>query len=71
MPFAPFVGVNNHFQTIIFGCALVIEESEDAFKWLFSTFLKAVEDKHLGGILTGLLSTYPYSTFPFSFLKTF
>ena len=59
MPFAPFVGVNNHFQTIIFGCALVIKESEDAFKWLFSTFLKAVEDKHPVGILTGLLSTYP------------
>ncbi|XP_073367714.1 protein FAR-RED IMPAIRED RESPONSE 1-like [Aegilops tauschii subsp. strangulata] len=39
-------------QTVIFGCGLVIEESEDAFKWLFSTFLKAVEDKHPVGILT-------------------
>lgn len=58
MPFAPFVGVNNHFQTVIFGCALVLEESEDAFKWLFTTFLQAVEDKHPVAILIGMLS-YP------------
>ena len=23
MPFAPFVGLNNHFQSILFGCALL------------------------------------------------
>jgi hypothetical protein len=56
MPFAPFVGVNNHFQTIIFGCAMVREETEDAFKWLFRTFLRAVGNKHPVGILTGIVS---------------
>ncbi|KAF2907718.1 hypothetical protein DAI22_12g119566 [Oryza sativa Japonica Group] len=29
MPFAPFVGVNNHFQSTFFGCALLREETEE------------------------------------------
>ncbi|XBI51504.1 hypothetical protein VPH35_033997 [Triticum aestivum] len=37
MPFALFVGVNNHFQSVIFGGALMREETEAAFNWLFKT----------------------------------
>lgn len=54
MPFAPFVGVNNHFQTVIFGCALIREETDEAYKWLFRTFIQAMNGKKPVGILTGL-----------------
>ena len=37
-PFAPFVGVNHHKQSIIFGAALLYDETIESFKWLFETF---------------------------------
>ncbi|XP_060178259.1 protein FAR1-RELATED SEQUENCE 5-like [Lycium barbarum] len=42
---APFIGINHHWQNIIFGCAFLSDESAESFKWLFSTFLKS-----MGGI---------------------
>jgi zinc finger SWIM domain-containing protein 3 len=42
MPFIPFVGVNNHRKTVVFGCAIVSDESEDTYVWLLQTFLKAM-----------------------------
>jgi len=53
MPFGIFVGVNNHFQTVVFGCALLREETVEAFKWLFKTFSKAMNGKEPASILTG------------------
>ncbi|KAK9911640.1 hypothetical protein M0R45_035536 [Rubus argutus] len=44
VPFAPFTGVNHHGQTILFGCALLLDESEASFNWLFKTFLTAMND---------------------------
>ncbi|KAM6576668.1 hypothetical protein CsatB_028505 [Cannabis sativa] len=44
VPFAPFTGVNHHGQTILFGCALLLDESEATFTWLFKTFLTAMND---------------------------
>ena len=44
-PFAPFIGVNHHKQTIIFGAALLYDETIDSFKWLFKTFLSAMSGK--------------------------
>ena len=41
-PFAPFLGVNHHKQTIIFGASLLYDETADPFKWLFETFLSAM-----------------------------
>ncbi|KAM3731039.1 hypothetical protein ACB098_12G132200 [Castanea mollissima] len=41
-PFAPFIGVNHHKQTIIF----------ESFKWLFKTFLSAMSGKQPKTILT-------------------
>ncbi|KAL7127020.1 hypothetical protein ABFS83_14G226000 [Erythranthe nasuta] len=45
VPFAPFTGVNHHGQTILFGCALLLDESEATFVWLFKTFLAAMNDR--------------------------
>ena len=38
MIFAPLMGVNNHGQTIIFGCAFLSDETIDCFVWLFNEF---------------------------------
>lgn len=37
-PFASFIGVNHHKQAVIFGAALLYDESLESFKWLFETF---------------------------------
>ncbi|XP_019256878.1 PREDICTED: protein FAR1-RELATED SEQUENCE 5-like [Nicotiana attenuata] len=42
LPFAPFTGVNHHGQPVLFGCALLINESKASFSWLFSTWLTAM-----------------------------
>ncbi|XP_022731195.1 protein FAR1-RELATED SEQUENCE 3-like [Durio zibethinus] len=44
VPFAPFSGLNHHGQTILFGCALLLDDSEASFVWLFKTFLTAMND---------------------------
>lgn len=53
MPLGVFVGVNNHLQSTIFACALVRDESEESFVWLFETFLRCMNNKHPTIILTG------------------
>jgi zinc finger SWIM domain-containing protein 3 len=45
IPFSPFVGVNHHRQTIIFGATLLYDESTVSFEWLFRTFLDATREK--------------------------
>lgn len=45
VPFAPFTGVNHHDQMVLFGCALLLDESEASFAWLFRTWLSAMNDK--------------------------
>ncbi|KAG1330049.1 protein FAR1-RELATED SEQUENCE 5 [Cocos nucifera] len=42
MPFVTFSGVNHHLQPVIFGCALLIDETEFSFIWLFETWLVAM-----------------------------
>ncbi|XP_073048393.1 protein FAR1-RELATED SEQUENCE 5-like [Primulina eburnea] len=42
MVFAPFVGVNHHHQTILFGCGLLSDEKTDSFVWLLNKFLEAM-----------------------------
>uniref|UniRef100_A0A0D2ZVX2 Uncharacterized protein n=1 Tax=Brassica oleracea var. oleracea TaxID=109376 RepID=A0A0D2ZVX2_BRAOL len=51
-PFAPFVGVNHHKQTILFGAALLYDETTESFEWLFQTFLGAMSGKQPQTILT-------------------
>lgn len=45
VPFAPFTGVNHHGQMVLFGCALLLDESESSFTWLFKTWLSAMNDR--------------------------
>ncbi|KAJ0266925.1 MULE transposase domain-containing protein [Hirschfeldia incana] len=51
-PFALFVGVNHHKQTVVFGAALLYDETTESFKWLFETFLGAMSRKQPKTILT-------------------
>lgn len=52
MPFGLFVGVNNHFQTTIFGGVLMRRETTKSFKWVFKEFLKLMGGKAPLTILT-------------------
>ncbi|KAL2932345.1 Protein FAR1-RELATED SEQUENCE 3 [Bienertia sinuspersici] len=52
VPFAPFTGVNHHGQTILFGCALLLDDSEASFVWLLRTFVTAMSDHPPVSIVT-------------------
>ncbi|KAJ7949454.1 Protein FAR1-RELATED SEQUENCE like [Quillaja saponaria] len=52
VPFAPFTGVNHHGQMVLFGCALLLDESESSFAWLFKTWLSAMNDRPPASITT-------------------
>ncbi|XP_052198368.1 protein FAR1-RELATED SEQUENCE 5-like [Diospyros lotus] len=52
MPFAPFVGVNHHGQSTLFGCGLVSSEDTETFVWLFMTWLQCMEGQAPIGIIT-------------------
>ncbi|KAL6272415.1 hypothetical protein ACE6H2_023107 [Prunus campanulata] len=45
MVFASLLGVNNHRQTVLFGCAFLTSETTDSFVWLFEEFKKAMPEK--------------------------
>ncbi|KAL5723738.1 hypothetical protein ACHQM5_007099 [Ranunculus cassubicifolius] len=51
-PFALFAGVNHQKQTVVFGSALLIDESIESFVWLFDTWMKAMSGKKPKTILT-------------------
>ncbi|XP_058216733.1 protein FAR-RED IMPAIRED RESPONSE 1-like [Rhododendron vialii] len=38
MPFAPFVGVNHHGQSVLLGCGLISHEDTESFSRLFQTW---------------------------------
>ena len=40
MPFGLFVGVNNHFQSVILAAVLVCDETQESLEWVFSEFLR-------------------------------
>ncbi|XP_010269017.1 PREDICTED: protein FAR1-RELATED SEQUENCE 12-like [Nelumbo nucifera] len=50
--FATFVGVNNHKQIVVFGAALLYDETVESFKWVFQSFLRAMSGKQPITILT-------------------
>ncbi|XP_058217567.1 protein FAR1-RELATED SEQUENCE 5-like [Rhododendron vialii] len=52
MPFAPFVGVNHHGQSILFGCGLVSREDTTSFVWLFETWLSCMHGSFPNAIIT-------------------
>ncbi|KAG1326830.1 protein FAR1-RELATED SEQUENCE 5 [Cocos nucifera] len=42
---APFVGVNHHWQNMMFGCAILFDETTTSFMWLFKSFLESMDDR--------------------------
>lgn len=42
VPFASFVGVNHHRQPVLLGCALIADESEESFTWVFQAWHRAM-----------------------------
>jgi len=44
-PFSLFIGVNHHKQAVLFGAALLYDESIESFKWLFETLRTAMSGK--------------------------
>jgi hypothetical protein len=52
MPFALFVGVNHHGQSVLLGCALLSNEDTATFVWLFEAWLKCMSDRQPKAIIT-------------------
>ncbi|XP_042979910.1 protein FAR-RED IMPAIRED RESPONSE 1-like [Carya illinoinensis] len=52
MPFAPFVGVNHHGQSILLGAGLISSEDTETFVWLFETWLQCMDGIALKAIIT-------------------
>ncbi|XP_074373863.1 protein FAR1-RELATED SEQUENCE 5-like [Apium graveolens] len=52
MPFVPFTGVNHHYQSVLFGFALMRDELKTTFEWALGTWLEAVEGKATLVIIT-------------------
>ena len=42
VPLTAFTGLNHHGQPVLFGCALLFNESESSFIWLFQSWLNAM-----------------------------
>uniref|UniRef100_A0ACD5TMQ1 Uncharacterized protein n=1 Tax=Avena sativa TaxID=4498 RepID=A0ACD5TMQ1_AVESA len=51
-PFGIFVGFNHFRETVIFGAALLYDETFESFKWLFNTFLSVHNNKQPRTIFT-------------------
>lgn len=51
IPFAPFVGVNHHRQSILLGYGLVSSEDIDKFLWLFELWLSFMSGRALNAII--------------------
>jgi hypothetical protein len=48
-----FVGANHHLQNTIFGCALLGDETQATFEWVFQAFKKCMGTNRTRCILTG------------------
>jgi zinc finger SWIM domain-containing protein 3 len=51
-PFGVFLGLNQFRETTIFGAALLFDETEASFTWLFETFLTAHSGKQPRAVYT-------------------
>ncbi|XP_020110565.1 protein FAR1-RELATED SEQUENCE 5-like [Ananas comosus] len=49
---ASFLGVNHHWQNVMFGCAFLLDETKASFVWLFKSFLESMGDRPPKSIFT-------------------
>ena len=52
MSFVPFTGVNHHHQSVMFGCALLVNETAKSYTWLLKTWLNAMPGNPPSTIIT-------------------
>ena len=52
LPFTPFTGANHHRKSTLFGWALLADEQEDTFAWLFTQWLKCMHGLAPKAIIT-------------------
>ncbi|EPS66712.1 hypothetical protein M569_08061, partial [Genlisea aurea] len=45
LPIVTFTGLNHHAQPVPFGCAFLLNESDNTFIWLLESFLRAVSER--------------------------
>jgi hypothetical protein len=53
MPFGLFVGVNNHYQAVIYAGILMVEETVEGFNWAYTEFVSLMGGKAPVTMLTG------------------
>lgn len=54
VPLATFTGLNHHCQPVLFGCALMFNESDSSLIWLLQTWLQAMSGQCPVSITTNL-----------------
>ncbi|XP_050383678.1 protein FAR1-RELATED SEQUENCE 5-like [Argentina anserina] len=52
MPLVLFVGANNHRATVVFACALVCNEKEPMYNWVFEKFLDCMNNMKPKSVVT-------------------
>ncbi|XP_010233328.1 protein FAR1-RELATED SEQUENCE 5-like [Brachypodium distachyon] len=52
LPFVPFVGLNHHHSTVVFGCGIISHETSESYKWMLRTFSTAMAQKHPISVIT-------------------
>jgi zinc finger SWIM domain-containing protein 3 len=48
----PFVGLNHHRSTVIFGCGIISHETTEAYEWMLEVFSEAMSQKHPISVIT-------------------
>ncbi|XP_062211569.1 protein FAR1-RELATED SEQUENCE 5-like [Phragmites australis] len=52
LPFVPFIGLNHHRSTVVFGCGIISDESVSSYVWLLEAFLEAMGQHHPESVIT-------------------
>ncbi|KAG2539406.1 hypothetical protein PVAP13_9NG472614 [Panicum virgatum] len=52
LPLVPFVGVNHHKCTVLFGCGIISHENKNSYEWLLRTFSNTNIQKHPISVIT-------------------
>ncbi|KAM6587621.1 hypothetical protein CsatA_010226 [Cannabis sativa] len=51
-PLIIIIGVNNHFNSCVFGFGLLLHEKGDTFHWILTKFIKCMDDKQPSVVIT-------------------